>query len=238
MRGIVPLAPTLDHAGPMARTVLDCEPLLAAMAGVTPPRDRRPLRRVAVSPRVLDLESDVAEGLERALAELPVVSVPPPDLELEVGLTFLDVLCTEMLVWHRRFDDRRDEYRPSTRGFLEHGGHRALSEEEYVAIQERRREDAARWVDWFAEHEIDAIVEPTVPIVARPRGDGYDEAFTDAAEVSLTHYWDWTGFPVAALPAGVGRQSGLPTGVSLIGSPGADWDILAAGAALQAELGT
>ena len=49
-----------------------------------------------------------------------------------------------------------------------------------------------------------------MPIVAHPRGHGYDEAFTDFAEISLTHYWNWTGFPVVALPSGVGRRSGLP----------------------------
>ena len=76
-----------------------------------------------------------------------------------------------------------------------------------------------------------------MPIVARPRGHGYDEPFTDVAEISLTHYWDWTGFPVAALPSGVGRRSGLPVGVSLIGPTGSDWDVLAAGVALQAQLG-
>jgi len=66
IRGIVPLGPTLDHAGPMARSVADCEPLLAAMANVRPPEERRPLRRVALSPRIADLEPDVAENFERA----------------------------------------------------------------------------------------------------------------------------------------------------------------------------
>ena len=55
--------------------------------------------------------------------------------------------------------------------------------------------------------------------------------------VALTYLWDWTGFPVAALPAGLGATSGLPVGVSLIGPTGADWDLLAAGAALQSRLG-
>jgi aspartyl-tRNA(Asn)/glutamyl-tRNA(Gln) amidotransferase subunit A len=238
IRGIVPLAPTLDHAGPMARSVGDCEPLLAAMAGVEPPLERRPLRRVAVSPRIADLDPDVADGFDAALAALEVVTVPPPDIQLDLGLAILDVVCTEMLVWHRRFDGRRAEYRPSIRGFLEYGDNRSLTEEEYVAIQERRREDTARWLDWFAEHDVDALVEPTVPIVAQPRGHGYDEAFTDVAEISLTHYWNWTGFPVVALPAGTGRRSGLPTSVSLIGASGRDWDLLAAAVALQTALGT
>jgi len=56
----------------------------------------------------------------------------------------------------------------------------------------------------------------------------HDRAGSDYALISLTHYWDWTGFPVVALPSGVGRRSGLPVGVSLIGAPGADWDLLAA----------
>jgi aspartyl-tRNA(Asn)/glutamyl-tRNA(Gln) amidotransferase subunit A len=238
LRGLVPLGPTFDHAGPMARSVLDCEPLLAAMAGVTPPRERRPLRRVAVSPRVGELDPDVADGFDAALGALDLVTVTPPEVELELGLTFLDLLCAGMLVWHRRFDGRRGEYRPSIRGFLEYGENRRLTAEEYVAAQERRAEDTARWLDWFAEHEIDALIEPTVPIVARPRGHGYDEAFTDVAEISLTHYWNWTGFPVVALPSGVGSRSGLPVGVSLIGPPHADWNLLAAGAELQAILGT
>ena len=143
-----------------------------------------------------------------------------------------------MLAWHRRFDDRRDLYRPSIRGFLEHGEARAMAADEYVAIQERRTELAAAWIEWFAELDVDAIAEPTLPIVAHARGTGYDAPFTDVAEISLTHYWNWLGFPVVALPSGVGTRSGLPTSVSLIGAPGTDWDLLAAGAALQDELGT
>jgi aspartyl-tRNA(Asn)/glutamyl-tRNA(Gln) amidotransferase subunit A len=237
MRGIVPLCPTLDHAGPMARSVLDCEPLLVALAAARPPASRRPLRRVAVSPRVGDLDPDVAEGFERALAHLPVVDVPPPGVTLDLGPGLVDLVCAEMLAYHRRFDDRRADYRQSTREFLEHAERRALSAEEYVAAQSDRTELTAAWVDWLGEHRIDAVVEPTIPLVARPRGTGYDHAFTDFAEISLTHYWDWTGFPAVALPSGVGSRSGLPVSVSLVGRPGADWDLLAAGAALQAELG-
>jgi aspartyl-tRNA(Asn)/glutamyl-tRNA(Gln) amidotransferase subunit A len=237
IRGIVPLGPTLDHAGPMARSVADCEPLLAAMAGVRPPVDRRPLRRVAISPRIADLDADVAENFERACALLPVVPVPPPSLKLDLGLDLLDLLCAGMLVYHRRLAAHPSSYRPSTRGFLRHGEERAMTAERYVALQEERAELCAEWLDWFGAHEIDALVEPTVPIVARKRGHGYDEPFTDVAEISLTHYWNWTGFPVVALPSGIGRRSGLPTGVSLVGAPGTEWDLLAAGAALEAELG-
>jgi aspartyl-tRNA(Asn)/glutamyl-tRNA(Gln) amidotransferase subunit A len=239
MRGIVPLSWTLDHAGPMTRSVRDCEPLLAAMAGVEPPAARRPLERIAVSPRIGDLDADVAEGFEAALAALAAKRVQPdaPHAPLELEPDFPDVLCLEMLVYHRRFDGQREGYRPAILGFLEYAESRTLSGEDYVAAQARRVETTGTWIDWLAEHGVDAIVEPTVPIVAHERGGGYEEAFTDYAEISLTHYWDWTGFPVVALPSGVGRRSGLPVSVSLIGAPGTDWDLLAAGAALQDELG-
>jgi aspartyl-tRNA(Asn)/glutamyl-tRNA(Gln) amidotransferase subunit A len=240
LRGIVPLASTFDHPGPMARTVADCEPLLAALAGVEAPSDRRPLRRYAVSPRIADLDPDVADGFERALAALPGerVEARPPEVRLDVLTEYLDVVLTEMLSWHRRFDDRRDAYRFANRARLEHAEQRAMTAVEYVAIQEGRDDDTAAWVDWLAEHRIDAVVEPTIPIVAPLRGSGYDEPFGDLDDLSLTYYWDWTGFPVVALPSGVGRRSGLPVSVSLIGRPGSDWDLLALGASLQDELGT
>jgi Asp-tRNA(Asn)/Glu-tRNA(Gln) amidotransferase A subunit family amidase len=224
----------------MTRTVRDCEPLLAALAGVEPSPERRPLRRYAVSPRVADLDPDVADGFERALAALMAerVEPPPPPARLDVLTDFFDLVLTEMLAYHRRFDDRRGEYRNSNRARLEHAEQRAMTAEEYIARQAGRAEDTAAWCDWLAEHRIDAIVEPTIPIVAPVRGTGYDEPFGDLDDLSLTHYWDWTGFPVVSLPSGVGSRSGLPVSVSLIGRPGSDWDLLAWGSALQDELGT
>jgi aspartyl-tRNA(Asn)/glutamyl-tRNA(Gln) amidotransferase subunit A len=242
-RGIVPLGPTFDHAGPMTRSAADCEPLLAAMAGVIPPPRRAPMLRVAVSPRVglVELDADVSDGFDAALAScrslgIELVDVPPPAVDMDRVVACLDAICAEMLGYHRRFRDRRHLYRPSIRGFLEYAEQRNLTAEEQVTTQERRLEDTARWTDWFTEHRIDAVVEPTVPIVARQRGHGYDEAFTDAAEISLTYYWNWTGFPAVALPWGVGRRTGLPVGVSLIGPTGSDWDLLAAAALLESTI--
>jgi len=240
IRGIVPLAPTFDHPGPMTRTVRDCEPLLAAWAGVRPPQERRPLRRYALSPRIADLDPDVADGLERALAALPGERVEPPlpHAGLDPLAEFLDMVLTEMLVWHRRFQDLWGEYRYSNRARLEHAVERAMTAEEYFAGQVRRVEDADAWRDWFVEHRVDALVEPTIPIVAPLRGRGYEEPWGDLDDLSLTYYWDWTGFPVVSLPSGVGSRSGLPVSVSLIGPSGSEWDLLAWGAALQDELGT
>jgi aspartyl-tRNA(Asn)/glutamyl-tRNA(Gln) amidotransferase subunit A len=257
LAGVVPLAWSLDHAGPMARSLADCTLLLEAMAGpdrrraesslhAAPERRARPLAgaRLAVSPRLgsVELDPDVADGFDRALDACrrlgaSLVERPGPGLPDAVGDDFVDVLTTEMLVYHRRFDARREEYRPSLREWVETGERRAMSAEEYVAAQGRRLEASGAWADWLAEHRIDALLEPTIPVVAPLRGDGYDHAGSDYALISLTHLWDWTGFPVAALPAGVGGRSGLPVGVSLVGPAGSDWELLSIGEALQAELG-
>ena len=133
----MPLAPTFDHPGPMTRALRDCEPLLAALAGVERPRNRRVLRRYAVSPRIADLDPDVADGFERALAALPAERVEPPRpaARLDVLSDFFDLMLTEMLVFHRRFSDRRSEYRPAIRARLEHAERRAMTTEDHVAGQ-------------------------------------------------------------------------------------------------------
>jgi len=166
-----------------------------------------------------------------------VVAPPAPGVPLDVGDDFLDVLYAELLTYHRRFDGGRERYRPSLREWVEQAEARAVSAERYLAAQTRRRETTAALAWWLGDYRISALIEPTVPCVAPLRGDGYDRAGSDRALISLTHYWDWTGFPVAALPAGVGARSGLPVGVSLIGAPAGEWNLLDIGIQLQAALG-
>jgi aspartyl-tRNA(Asn)/glutamyl-tRNA(Gln) amidotransferase subunit A len=244
-RGAVPLAPSFDHAGPMARTLGDCAALLAAITGspATPDSSLKDAR-LAVSPRLplVSLDEDVAAGFDGALDACrslgaEIVDVPPPDAQLDVGPYYLDILHAELAAWHRRLADRRDLYRPALREWVEQGEEKGTSAIEYAAAQARRREDTAGWRDWFAEHRISAVIEPTVTVVAWPRGDGYERAGSDAELIALTHYWNWTGFPAVALPAGLGSRSGLPVGVSLIGAPGTDSELLGVGISLQSELG-
>jgi aspartyl-tRNA(Asn)/glutamyl-tRNA(Gln) amidotransferase subunit A len=184
----------------------------------------------------------VADGLATAVASLrelgaALVAPPPPAVSLAIGEDFLEVLEVELLVYHRRFDGRRDGYRPSLREWIEGAEARTSSAERYVDAQRARRETTAGFAQWLAHERIDALIEPTVPCVAPLRGDGYDHAGSDDELISLTHYWNWLGLPVVALPAGVGSRSGLPVSVSLIGQAGADWELLDIGIQLQAELG-
>lgn len=245
LRGVVPLAPSFDCAGPMARTLEDCAALLApitALEGQLGPASLEGIS-LAVSPRVesADIEADVADGFDLALERCralgaEIVAAPVPAVELDVGLDYLDILHAELAAWHRRFADRRERYRPALREWVEQGEAKGTSAIDLAAAQIRRREAGAVWSDWLAEHRVDALIEPTVPVVAWKRGDGYEHAGSDAALITFTHYWNYTGFPAVALPAGLGSRSGLPVGVSLIGAPRADWELLGLGIALQSEL--
>jgi aspartyl-tRNA(Asn)/glutamyl-tRNA(Gln) amidotransferase subunit A len=260
-RGVVPLSWSLDHAGPMARSVADCRPLLAAMVGPDrgraesalhagsgdPGTDRLSFReaRIAVSPRIasVELDVDVAAGFDQALDACrqlgaTIVEPPPPDAGFELGDEFITVLATDMYAYHRRFEGLLDRYRPALREWIEMGKRLSGTGDAYANIANRRRQMTANWAAWIDEHDITALIEPTIPSVAPRRGNGYEHAGTDIDLISLTHFWDWTGFPVVALPAGLGATSGLPVSVSLIGPAASDWRLLDLGAELQAELGT
>ncbi len=245
-RGVVPLAPSFDHAGPMARTLEDCAALLEPISRLTgaPPEEGLTGKRLVLSPRLsmVDLDADVAAGLDSALAACrslgaELIEAPAPVAELDVGGPYLSILFAELAAWHRRLADRREMYRPALREWVEEGERQGTSAIDYWAAQIQRREDTYAWLDWFAEHRVDAVIEPTVPVVAWVRGDGYDHWGTDAELISLTSYWNWTGLPAVSLPAGIGSAGGLPVGVSLIGPEASDWELLGLGMALQAELG-
>ena len=131
------------------------------------------------------------------------------------------ILFHEVWPYHVAHVERRDRYRPSIREFVD------VAEEvhdpvAYEAAQARRADMTARWRSWFADHDVDLLLEPTVPITAFARGHGYDSGSLGGEGdplIVLTSTWNFTGFPVVALPAGLGARSGLPVGVSLIGPP-------------------
>ena len=121
------------------------------------------------------------------------------------------MLYVELLVFHRRFDGRRDLYRPSLREWVEEA-RRATHPPSAMSTPSgsaaRRRPASPEWLARRAH--LRALIEPTVPCVAPLRGDGYEHAGSDYELISLTHYWNWTGFPVVALPAGSARAAACP----------------------------
>jgi aspartyl-tRNA(Asn)/glutamyl-tRNA(Gln) amidotransferase subunit A len=253
--GIVSLAPSLDHAGPMARTIADCAALLAAMAGdgaqVTPtmpppaPSDALPLTRqtgdkplhgvtVALTDRTdaVPIADEVGSALERAARACErlgarILNLPSPWTPDWDDLT--RVLMTEVWSHHSQYADRHHEYRPAIAEFVE-GAQDFTDAGAYLAAQARRAKGTMAWEEWFHEHDVDLVLEPTLPIPPYERGPGYERGHAGGVGdplIELTALWDMTGMPVAALPVT------WSAGVSLVAPRGREVPLIQAAIDLQ-----
>jgi Asp-tRNA(Asn)/Glu-tRNA(Gln) amidotransferase A subunit family amidase len=145
------------------------------------------------------------------------------------------ILLAEMWVLHRDYADRADRYRPAIRELVD-ASSTATDAGAYICAQRRRAAFTEEWEDWFARHGVDLVLEPTSPLVADVRGKGYDPGHAGGEGdplIAFTSTWDLTGSPVATLPTGVGRSSGLPVSVSLIARRGAEAPLVQAAIGLQ-----
>ena len=101
----------------------DCEPLLAAMAGVVAPPERRaaaPVRRLSADRRARPGRRRRVRAGARGASGRARRAAAPARPRSTSSAEFFDLVLTEMLAYHRRFDDRRDAYRQSNRARLEH----------------------------------------------------------------------------------------------------------------------
>jgi aspartyl-tRNA(Asn)/glutamyl-tRNA(Gln) amidotransferase subunit A len=98
-----------------------------------------------------------------------------------------------------------------------------------VRARERYREQMAELTA-----QVDLVLTPTLVSVAPPTGIG-DLVLSDKL-IQLTFPWNAIGAPALALPCGA-AEDGLPASVQLIGRPGADAKVLAAGRLLERALG-
>jgi aspartyl-tRNA(Asn)/glutamyl-tRNA(Gln) amidotransferase subunit A len=178
--GIVPLSWTIDHIGPMTRTVEDAAIMLNVLAG-EPFLDPRPSLpggfTVGLVTEVLEeADPDVAAACEAALqvleaagARLVELDVPAVgDLELANALGLL-VSRAEAASFHRSQQTDLDACIPEVRDQLAAG--LTISAADYLDAQRQRRVLAARSLAAFAACDVLAV--PTAPIVA-PRLAEYE----------------------------------------------------------------
>jgi Asp-tRNA(Asn)/Glu-tRNA(Gln) amidotransferase A subunit family amidase len=123
---------------------------------------------------------------------------------------------TEVWTYHRAHADRLDRYRPQVAEFVEASAG-FTDGQAYLAAQMRRSQGTAMWERWFAEHRIDAVLEPTLPILPLERGPGYERGHPAGPSdplIAFTAHWDMTGMPVVSFPVGwsVGMSLGAPRG--------------------------
>jgi len=248
--GVVPLAPTLDHVGPIARSVEDAALVLGVLSG-WPRRAARWLYAVDTPPErgfrvglcewfFRDIDGDV-EGLVRQAAAVfsgngfPLEPVEIPGLG-EAHRASGTITSAEALAFHaERLASNPAGIGPLIRARLEQG--RGLTAVDYVRAAQVRALVTAAFLEAFKR--VDLLLAPTLPALPPPIGEsevringtpaGLLDAFTRLNSVA-----NMAGLPALSLPCGYTGE-GLPVGLQLIAAPNRDDLVLALGAWYQRE---
>jgi aspartyl-tRNA(Asn)/glutamyl-tRNA(Gln) amidotransferase subunit A len=249
--GVVPLATSLDHVGPIARTTTDAWYVYRALLGTPATEIAAPAR---ADPRgvglgltrryfldALDAEvgsvfEAAVERLERAGFTVSEADVPHAALTAPV---YLHTVLAEAAAYHASTLERRgDEYTPAVRVRLEMA--RYVLAEDHVRAQHGRAVLRREVNEALAGR--DALVLPTLPIPAPLLGAssvslGGVRDSVRGATLRLTQLFDLTGHPAISIPCGR-TAGGLPVGLQLVGRHGATDRLFAIAAAAERVLGT
>ncbi len=248
-RGVMPLSRTLDHVGPMTRTVGDAATVLQVIAGydreettsVRRPAGRfRPGTARRLKPRIgvpraffyEDLDPAVEQAIEAALSVLRKLGAEIREVPFEVCRD-RTVARAEAYAFHAEHIARAPElYKPDTLTKLRMGA----SIDAPAYIQAHREIDALRRTAPDIFKDIDVLVTPTSPVVA-PKFADWPAKFEDvvAAETTLlrnTRPFNPLGIPSVSIPCGM-AGAGLPVGMQISGPPWAEARILAVAAAFE-----
>jgi aspartyl-tRNA(Asn)/glutamyl-tRNA(Gln) amidotransferase subunit A len=227
LEGCFPLAPSFDHAGPMARDVETCAGMLEALAPDYAGAELGSLEELVVGVAWLDLAEPGVRARVRAAAELfprgRVVEFPLPE-----GVS--TVFMREVAESHSGlFPEHADAYGQNVRTKLERC--LAVTDSEFEAGQRRLEEYRERAAD--AVEGVDLLVTPTLAFVAPP-------AITDDLEIRdavirFTYPFNALGWPALALPCGP-AEDGLPASVQLVAPAGEDARVIAAASLLEQAL--
>jgi len=239
-RGVIALSWSLDHVGPMTRTVEDAALMMNIMAGFDPrdatsadvpvPDYTRALTTGIAKMRVgiprehfldtLDPEVSAAfnaavKTLENFGAIVQEVSLPHAGLSVPAALY---ILVSEASVYHERwFRTKAELYTPEVAGFIKMGS--LMSAAHYIKSQRIRSLVCKDFANAFSR--VDALVTPTLPMTA-PKADQQEVALgavrlplNDACGRNMFPL-TMTGLPAITVPCGFSRE-GLPIGLQVIG---------------------
>lgn len=245
--GVIPLAMSLDHAGPLARTVTDACIVLQAVAGKYPktatPADFRTLKRPGsrrfrlgwpkeyfferIDPEVQRSIEAAAKLFRSVGAQIAEVSLPRLGDSLEPSA---NIALAEATRYHQSqgfYPARTADYGVDVSSRLEIGT--KVLAVDYLRAFEVKRQIESDFESVF--ERVDAILAPAVPIAAPRIGEsevkiaGKTETVRSAL-VRLNRPANLTGHPAISLPCGF-TQHGLPVGLQLIGPRWAEARLLA-----------
>jgi len=254
IRGIIPLCETLDHVGPMTRTVGDAALVLQAIAGydaLDPASIRAELPAYAdslqqstdklrlgipQSPYYDRLDADVEKAVGVALEVLRKLTAETREITLPPHPNF-PVLLAESTGYHKPYladPARRRQYDPVTLARLDAAAE--FSTADYVNTY-RELLLARKAIDNVFE-DVDLLVTPTTPGLPEPIRNAINPAEASGGEPSLrnTFAFNIYGIPTISIPCGFSR-SGLPIGIQISGPRLGEMSVLALAHAYEQATG-
>ena len=242
--GLVPLARTLDHVGPLSVSVTDAWLMYRGLHGA---RERidfdadalKALRIGVLRSYFCDLlDDDVRASFEGSLAAIRAAGASVGDAEVPhsavIAPVYLHIVLGEAAAYHgEMLQAAGARYTPPVRLRLEMA--RYVLAEDYVralALRDQLKEEVDR-----ALEGCDALVLPTLPIPAPYIGESTVQVGTAQEPVRnvmlrLTQLFNLTGHPAITIPCGAARN-GLPCGFQIVGRRGATETLLQAALSLE-----
>jgi aspartyl-tRNA(Asn)/glutamyl-tRNA(Gln) amidotransferase subunit A len=225
--GVVPLSPSLDSVGPLARTVDDAVLLVRAMAGdplaaddAMPSVAGARITALAAEQFPDFIEPDVVAAFEATLARLreqgATVSVERIPFDFAaLGAKNGRIIGIEGYAAHREIvDDERADVDPGVRQRMLLG--KSASAVEYLAALGQRQAAMGEFAQWMRGR--DALVTPMLPITARPVAEVDETTYPLATWSRAVNY-----LGACAISIPVARSAaGLPIGLQFVGRSGAD----------------
>jgi len=236
LRGVVPLSRTMDHVGPLCRSVGDAALVYDVLRGAQP-REPPALNESGVRlaiPRgyfFALLDPQVASSFDLACERLRNAGVILDDVDIphasDIAPVYLHIVLAEAAAYHAKtLESRADEYTPQVRLRLEMG--RYILAEDYVRAL-RGREILRREVNAALEGR-HGLLLPSLAVPATRLGastvrvGGSDEPVRNIT-LRLTQLFNVTGHPAITVPCGATIQ-GLPIGAQLVGHLGQTSELL------------
>ncbi|GAB2697228.1 amidase [Kitasatospora kifunensis] len=259
--GVTSLSWSLDHVGPITRTVQDAALVLAALTGhdprdpaslATPAVDYRPgagagagvdlagLRVGVPSNYYFDhVDAEVEAAVRHAIDQLQALGARLVEVEIPmtryIQATQWGLMVPEATAYHEQTLRTVPElYQADVRILLEAG--ELMTAGDYLRAQRSRTLMRQAWAGLL--DEVDVIAAPTVPMTAAAAGqetvtwpDGTVEGVSDAY-VRLSAPANITGVPSLSVPVGL-DTAGLPIGMQLLGRPLGESTLLRVGHAYE-----
>jgi aspartyl-tRNA(Asn)/glutamyl-tRNA(Gln) amidotransferase subunit A len=234
VRGVIPLSLSLDHIGPIARTVSDAAVMLQVIAGhdandplsaampvpdyVAGLRDGVKHLRIGLPRKFFyaDLDPEIASAVEQAIGVLRTLGRDLSEIEIEVP-TDRTLQTAEAYAYHAESASRSPElYQPETLRRIRRGEDISAAEVE----QSRRELKHIRSEVHKIFEGVDVLVTPTTPVPAAAINElKQDPELLRPHELLLlrnTRPVNVWGLPAISVPCGF-TTAGLPIGLQIIG---------------------